>query len=388
MTPEKHAVLSASGAHRWLNCTPSPRLEEQFPESDSEYAKEGTLAHKIAELKVNKCFTKMKPSAYKKAMSTFESDPLYQREMDNYTTSYLEFIKDVYAAYPSKPVISTEQRLDFSHIVPEGFGTGDCIIIGGGKLTVIDFKYGKGVPVSAEDNPQMMLYAIGALNAVSMLYNIKNIELIIFQPRLDNISRWELTSDKLNLWAESIIPIAQSAYNGEGEFKVGDWCRFCRAKGLCRARAVFSQETYDKKHGFLPPLISNNEVGEILKRADVIKKWIADIEEWALHEILSGGQIIGWKAVEGVSRRKFNDTDKALEAAKKAGYDEAVLYERIPITLAAMEKLMGKQKFGELMTEYVVKPEGKPTLAPENDKRPAFSGKITASEAFSEERTN
>lgn len=380
--PDEHAKLSASGAHRWLRCTPSVSLEEQFPDKGGEYAAEGTLAHKICELKLRKHFSTMKPSVYKKELKDLQDDPLYKPEMETFTTAYLDFVKDTAAAFPSKPYIAVEQRLDFSHVAPEGFGTGDCIIIGGETLVVIDFKYGQGVPVSAEENPQMMLYALGALNAFSMLYPIHNVKLVVFQPRIDNVSEWETTTDKLLDWGESIKSTAQAAFEGRGEYVPGDWCRFCRAKNLCRARAVFAQEPFDKYHGFTPPLISSDDVGEILKKADIVKKWIADLEEWALAEILEGRAVSGWKAVEGRSNRQFEDTDKAFASVKAAGYDEAVLYERKPITLTAMEKLLGKKKFEELLSDHVIKPPGKPTLAPESDKREAFTNKITAAEAF------
>ncbi len=383
--PGEHAILSASGAHRWLHCTPSARLEEQFPDQGSEYAAEGSLAHKLAELKLRKHFTIIKPSAFKKELKAIQDDPLYKPEMNSYTDSYLDYIKDITALYPSRPYIAIEQRLDFSHVVPEGFGTGDCIIIGGDTITVIDFKYGQGVPVSSEQNPQMMLYAVGALNTFSLLYSISKVKTAIFQPRIDNISEWETSANEINSWGESIKSVAQSAINGEGEYCAGDWCRFCRAKNLCRARATFSQEPYEQYHGFTPPLISAEDVGKILSRAEVIKKWVTDLEEWALSELLNGGEVPGWKAVEGRSNRQFEDTDKAFEAVKAQGYDEAVLYERKPVTLTAVEKLLGKKKFEEVLASYIIKPPGKPTLAPESDKREAITAKVSATEAFNED---
>lgn len=383
--PEKHALLSASGAHRWLHCSPSARLEEQFPDKGSEYAAEGSLAHKLAELKLRKHFTTLKPSVFKKELKAIQDDPLYKPEMNGYTDAYLDYIKDVASAHPSRPYIAIEQRLDFSHVVPEGFGTGDCIIIGGDTITVIDFKYGRGVPVSPEHNPQMMLYAIGALNTFSLLYSISKVKTAIFQPRIDNVSEWETTADEITAWGESIKPIAQAAINGEGEYHAGDWCRFCRAKNLCRARAAFSQEPYEQYYGFTPPLISAEDVGNILSRAEVIKKWVADLEEWALAELLNGGKVPGWKAVEGRSNRQFGDIGKAFEAVKAEGYDETVLYERKPIALTAVEQLLGKKKFEEVLAPFIIKPPGKPTLAPESDKRGAITVKVSAGEAFKEE---
>ncbi len=386
MTENQHALLSASGAHRWLNCTPSARLETQFPDKGSDYAAEGTLAHRLAELKLRKYFTVMKPSAYKKELKVIREDPLYAAEMDGHTDAYLDYVKDAAAAFTAKPYAAIEQRLDFSEIVPEGFGTGDCLLIGGGTLVIIDFKYGQGVPVNAEENSQMMLYALGAIHAFSMLYDVKTVKMCIFQPRINNIDACEMPAEAIAAWGEKIKPVARMAYEGKGEYMPGDWCRFCRARNLCRARSVFSQEPYDQYNGFLPPLISAEEAGTALRRAGVIKKWIADLEEWALSELLSGGAVPGWKAVEGRSLRQFTDTDKAFEVMKAAGYAEEVLYERKPITLTAAEKLLGKKKFDEILSGYIEKPSGKPTLVPESDKREAITNKITAAEAFSAEK--
>lgn len=383
--PEDHAMLSASGAHRWLHCTPSAKLEEQLPERTSEYADEGRLAHALGELKLRKHFTPVKPSEYKKLLKDIQDNPQYTNEMNSHTDSYLDLIKDVAASYASKPYVAIEQRIDFSHIVPGGFGTGDCIVIGGDHLHIIDLKYGQGVPVTAEDNPQMKLYALGALYIFSLLYNVENVTLTIFQPRLNATSTWGITKAELEEWGESIKPIAQRAFEGQGEYCAGDWCRFCRAKNLCRARAVFSQEPFDQYKGYKPPLISAAEVGVILQRADVIKRWITDLEEWALSEILDGRAVPGWKAVEGRSVRQFADTDTAFKAIQSAGYDEAILYERKPITLTAVEKLLGKTKFDELLTSHVIKPPGKPTLAPDTDKREAFTNRVTAADVFGKE---
>lgn len=386
--PGTHALLSASAAHRWLNCTPSVQLTKDMPDTTSDYAKEGSLAHEMAELKLTKHFTTaVKPSAYKKQLKELQEKEGYSPEMDEHTSKYLDYVKDLASTYKAKPYVAVEQRIDYSHIAPSGFGTTDCVLIGGDTLTVVDFKYGKGVPVSAENNPQMMLYAVGALAVLGILYDIKNIKLCIFQPRLDSISEWEITTGELNAWAESIKPIAQQAFNGEGEYCAGEWCRFCKAKSLCRARAVFSQEPYTQFNGMLPPLISSDEAAEILKKTDVIKKWIIDLEDWALSALLSGETVPGWKAVEGRSNRQFEDIDKAFTALKGAGYDEAVLYERKPLTLTALEKLIGgKAKLEELLSDYIIKPPGKPTLAPESDKRPAITNKVTAAEAFGVKR--
>ncbi|HEY8462441.1 MAG TPA: DUF2800 domain-containing protein, partial [Bacillota bacterium] len=284
----KHALLNASGAHKWLNCTPSARLEETLPESQSVYADEGRLAHAIAELKLRKHFIEpMGPQKFKNALKKLQEDPLYQDEMLKHTDTYLDYVSKIVHSYPAPPYVTIEQRLDYSTFVPEGFGTGDCIIIGGSTLHVIDLKYGKGVPVSAECNPQMMLYGLGAYVKYLMLYPIDQVRLTIVQPRLDSISEWEISIHELVQWGEKYVrPRAQRAYNGQGDFNPGEWCRFCRARATCRARANIHTALEDfgyKK----PPLLSNAEVGEILVRAQELEKWVKDLEEYALSECLA-----------------------------------------------------------------------------------------------------
>ncbi len=381
----QHALLSASSSHKWLHCPPSARLEVRFPESTSTYAEEGRLAHAIAELKLRKHFTPMGPRTFTNALKKLQADSLYQPEMLGHTDTYLEYVQKVCHAYTNAPHVAIEKQLDYSGYAPEGFGTGDCIIIGGNKLHVVDFKYGSGVPVSAEANPQMMLYALGALNAYALLYLIDRVQLTIVQPRLDSVSEYELSADELRAWGESIRPVAKQAFDGAGEFCAGDWCRFCRAKSQCRARneqytAVVSVlEAFGRAR---PPLITNEEMGEILLRAQPIAAWVADLQEYALSAILRGELVPGWKAVEGRSNRQFSDTDEAFKVLTSAGYDEAILYERKPITLTAVEKLTGKPKFVGLLGSYIIKPPGKPTLAPETDTREAIKLNPTAAEVF------
>lgn len=381
-----HALLSASGAERWLNCTPAPRLEDQFPESTSGYAEEGRLAHEIAELKLRRHFIEpMSTRKYNATLKKFQENPIYQDEMLRYTDEYIDYISSIIHGFASPPYIAAEKRLDFSAYVREGFGTGDCIIIGGETLHVIDFKYGKGVPVSAEENPQMKLYALGAHREYSFLYPISRVKMTIIQPRLDNISEYEMTVDALLTWGDFVHPIAEKAFYGEGEYKSGEWCRFCRAKSLCRARADFntSLEEYNRMK---PPLISDEEVGEILSRSRDLVKWIENLEEYALSTCLAGGIIPGWKAVEGRSNRAFSDVDLAFKSLTDSGTDEAVLYERKPITLTKVEDLLGKKQFNELLSGFIIKPPGKPTIAPEKDKRQAITNQITPEEAFGEKQ--
>ncbi|MFZ5975223.1 MAG: DUF2800 domain-containing protein [Bacillota bacterium] len=381
--PEReHALLSASGAHKWLHCPPSARLEDMLPDQTSVYAEEGRLAHAIAELRLRKLYIEpMGPRKFNAALKQLQADPLYQDEMLRYTDTYVEYVQRVVHSYTQPPHIVVEKQLNYSDYAPEGFGTGDCIIIGGHALHIIDFKYGKGVSVSAESNPQMGLYALGALKEYALVYDIDVVTMAIIQPRLDNISEHLTTADDLRAWGESIKPAAQQAYNGEGEFCAGEWCRFCRAKAQCRAQAD-THLALEVFGGKLPPLLTNKEVGDILVRARNLQAWVSSLEDYALSELLKGEEIPGWKAVEGRSTRQFINTDEAFAALVAAGYDEALLYERKPITLTSVEKLLGKAKFDELLKSRIEKPPGKPALALLSDKREAITNKTTAAEAF------
>lgn len=382
----EHALLSASSAHRWLMCPPSAKLEQQFPDEGSAYAAEGTLAHSIAELKVRKQFVEpMGPRKFANALKKLQEDPLYQEEMLEHTDRYVDEIKRIVLSYPAKPYVAVEQRLDFSAFVPDGFGTGDCIVIGGDELNVIDLKYGKGVAVEAKDNPQLRLYAVGAVLRYGMLYDIRTVRTTIVQPRLNSVSSEELPKNDLMLWAETVVkPTAVAAAEGKGGYFAGDWCRFCRARTQCKARAThyLTLDKYEKKD---PGLLSDAEIGDILYRAQDLKAWVADLEEYALAQTLSGAEVPGWKAVEGRSLRQFTDQEAAFRALVAAGTPEAVLYERKALTLAAAEKAVGKATFAEICGPYIDKPPGKPTLVPDTDKRPAISNKTTAAEAFGAE---
>ena len=370
MSEKAHALLSASSSHRWLHCTPSARLEDTIPETTSEYAEEGRLAHDIAELKLRKYFTEpMGVRAFNSRLKKLQENPLYQAEMLTHTDSYLDYVSGIAHGFSAPPYVAIEKRLDFSAYVPEGFGTGDCIIIGGNVLYVIDLKYGKGVPVSAEENPQMLLYALGALSEYSILYAIDTVKVIIVQPRLDSISEYEIAVNDLLYWATNVVmDAAKRAFKAEGEFVPGEHCRFCRAKALCRARSDFHL-ALEAQYPLRPPLISNEEVGRILVRAQDLANWLSNLEEYALAECLAGNEIPGWKAVEGRSNRQFIDQGKAFAKLLASGTEEAMLYKREPLTLASVEKLLGKPKFKELLAEHVNTPPGKPALAPASDKR-------------------
>lgn len=386
-TPEKHALLSASSASRWLKCTAAPRFEEQFPEKTSEYAEEGRLAHAICELKVIKKFTtQITPRTYTTRLNKLKKEPYYADEMDKTSDLYVEHLTEKAMTYDSKPYVAVEVQVDFAEYVPEGFGTCDCIMIGGDTLNITDYKHGKGVPVSAEGNAQMRLYALGALKRYAAIFGntIKRVCMTIDQPRIqDEPSTETITVEDLRAWGESIKPAAAKAYMGLGEFCPGEHCRFCRGKAQCKARADINTALEEFKdcvpqNGEKPPLfgqgvLTDEEIGDLLIRGKELVAWYKDLEEYALNALLNGGTIPGWKAVAGRSNRTFTDTDAAIAAVIAAGYDEALVYERKPKTLTELEKLMGKTEFAAKVGEFVVKPLGKPTLAPITDKREPYS---------------
>lgn len=381
-----HALLSASGAHRWLICTPSAKLEETLPDTTSEAAKKGTLAHEIAELKLRKVFVEpIGARTFNSRLKKFKEHPIYEPDMDTNTTAYLEYVQGIVHGYNSPPYVTIEREVDLRAYVPESFGTSDCIILGGKQLHVIDYKNGQGKPVTAEDNPQMKLYALGALRAYSLLYDIETVHLAIVQPKVwDRPSEWSLSAADLLAWGESIKPIAALAFAGEGEYKPGEHCGFCRAKDTCRARVeqFFSAGSLAPMK---PPIISMEEVGEVLKQAEGIVSWYNDLKKLALAEILKGGEVQGWKAVEGRGSRDYFDLDQAFAHLQENGIAEAVLYVRQPLTLPALEKELGKKQYAELLEDagHVVKRSGAPTLAPIEDKRPAFTGQIDPASVFS-----
>ena len=366
-----HAVLSASGSHRWLACTPSARLEEQFPDTTSEAALEGTLAHEICELKVQQLLNGVDIEAL---IDTKREHELYQEEMDRYTSDYAEFIRNEMIGYPSNPYVALEKRVDLTAYIPEGFGSCDCILIGNNTIEVIDFKYGKGVPVSAENNPQMMLYALGAYEAYKVLFAFDKVKMTIFQPRIDNTNSWECSLDELLAFGESVKIKATMAFNGAGEFEPGEHCRFCRARATCRARADHSvQLAFEDGFGQKGPLLDNSEIGKYIEMGEDVAKWVEDLKEYALSQCLAGQEVAGYKAVAGRSSRGWTDQDEAFNALMEYGVDEAMLYERKPLTVAKIEKMMGKKSFAEAIGGLVVKTEGKPTLVPESDKREAIN---------------
>lgn len=382
----EHAVLSASSAHKWLVCTPSVRLEEQFENVSSDYMKEGTLAHAIAEFQVRSYF--LEPLTKKKkdeGLNEFKSLELYNDEMISHTEFYLDYIKQQAMQTHKKPFITVEKRVDYSHIAPEGFGTADCIMIFEDTLHVIDFKYGKGVKVDAEHNSQMMLYALGAIKEYSLFYNIKNIKLSIVQPRLDNISEWECTVEELNNWAETEVKSqAQKAFMGLGEYVPGEHCKFCRAKKECKARAEKYMPIIETLKKVNPNLLTNEAIGGILKDSIGLDDFLKDLKSCALEKILKNEEIPGWKAVEGKSNRMITDVDKAFEVLEANGFEKDILFERKPLGLTALEKIVGKKKLTKTIGIFIEKPKGAPTLAPESDKREKYNLKSSAMEDFAE----
>ena len=386
-----HALLSASGAHRWLLCTPSAKLEEQFPDTASDTAGEGTLAHELAELKVRNYFNPGEVSKRKLtyAINKLKKDRLWQDEMLTHTDTYLDYIREVSVKLPSQPSVEIEKHLDLSAYIPGGFGTADFIMLQGEDLYVMDFKYGKGVPVFAEENPQMLLYALGAFEAYKILYSIKQIHLAIIQPRLDSISEWGCSLEELLKFGIYVKERAALAFEGAGEFCPGEkQCRFCRAKAVCRARAEENVRlAFSPDKGKLPPLITNAEVGNYLLQGEDVAKWLSDLKDYALKECLAGKKIPGWKAVEGRGQRDWTDMDAAFERLTKSGLtEEVMLWEKKPLTLAQIEKLVGKKDFQDAVGEFVTKKAGKPALVKQSDKREAITNKVTAAEAFKEEK--
>lgn len=362
----RHAVLSASSSHRWTKCTPAARLELEFDDNESSAAAEGTAAHALAEHKLRKAL-KMRS---KKPISPFDCD-----EMDEYTDAYVDFVLEQLELAKqtcSDPLVLIEQHLDFSKYVPDGFGTGDCVLISDKALHIIDLKYGMGILVNAERNSQMMLYSLGALEIYDSLYDIDEVSMTVFQPRRDNVSTWTIPVDELRDWAENELKLkAELAFKGEGEYCPGDWCTFCRAAVKCRARAEEKLKLAQSEFR-LPPLLSDAEIEDVLGKLNDITKWANDLLAYATDAAVNHGkQWSGYKVVAGRSVRKFKDEDDVAEAAKANGYKD--IYRQSLITLTEFEKLMGKAKFNEVLGDLVYKPPGKPTLVPVSDKRPAIN---------------
>ena len=375
MPPKGHAVLSASSSERWLNCPPSTRLCEAYEDKSSDYAAEGTDAHTLCEYRL------------KQALGIPAEDPIenlswYNEEMEECAAGYAAYVVELLETAKqtcSDPVVMIEQRVDFSRWVQEGFGTADCILIADGVLNIVDYKHGKGVEVSAVANPQMKLYALGALEIFDGIYDIDAVRMTIFQPRKSNVSIDELDKDALLTWADTeLTEKAQLAYEGQGNFSCGEWCRFCKAKAECRERAEanLALARYDFQS---PALLDDEEIAGILGKVDALTAWASDVKEYALQQAISGKEWTGWKLVEGRSNRKYTSDAAVAAAVESVGLDP---YEHKVLGVTAMQKLLGKTRFEELLSPYIEKPQGKPTLVPESDKRPAMN---TAKTDFMEE---
>lgn len=382
-----HALLSASGSSRWLACPPSAKLGEQFEETTSTYAEEGSLAHAFAELELAKALKLIKTREYNKQLKEIKASELYLPEMDDYVQEYvtlvMERISKAKADFQGVTCL-LEQRLDYSRWVPEGFGTGDAVLIYPGTVEVIDFKYGKGVAVDAEHNPQMMLYGLGAYEQYNILYDVEIVRMTIMQPRLDSVSMFELSAVELVRWAEETVkPTAEKAFAGQGDFKAGDHCRFCPAKATCRTRAEANLEL--AKYDFAePPTLSKDEIGDILAKAEELQKWAADVQAFALDKAVNHGvKFPGFKLVEGRSNRKYVDDAAVTEALLAEGYEvEAIHKPKELLGITAMERFLGKKKFNTILGDLVIKPEGRPTLVAESDKRPEINSVAAAQDDF------
>lgn len=398
-TPNEHALLSASSAERWLHCTAAPRYEEQFPESSSDYAEEGRLAHSICELYARKKFAPMSTRKFNSDLKKLQENPFYQEEMLTTADAYVQYLTEKAMTYERTPYVAQEVRVDFSDYVREGFGTCDCIMIGGDTLHITDYKHGKGVPVSSTGNPQMRLYALGALHQYMPIYGdaIKRVSMGICQPRLHaEVQEDSLTVEELLAWGEEIKPVSEIAFSGLGSFVPGDYCRFCRGRAKCCKRAeqytaledfkdcviegklpLHEQATNDQLRDcgeVIPGVLTDADIGDLLKRGAALKTWLKDLEDYATETLLQGGVIPGWKIVAGKSNRAFRDDEEALQIMLKAGYEKEKLYE--PKSLAELEKVIGKKPFAELLGEQIYKPAGKPTLAVVADPRPVYNSAV------------
>lgn len=377
-----HALLSPSSAHRWLNCPLAPRLEAQLPEKPSTYAKEGTIAHSVCEITAKKKFKKVKAAEYNKVIKKLKSDELWDDEMLRTAELYVEHLSERAMSFENEPYIAFEVKVDISDYVPEAFGRCDCVMFGDDTLVITDYKHGKGVTVSPEMNPQLMLYALGALKLYQPLFGaaLKNVAIYIDQPRLNSYEGWECSTDDLLVWGKRVKAKAQMAFMGFGEYHAGEWCQFCRANGICKAQSEQQVSAFDDFAGAPdmtnPALLSPEEISVVLERGQNLVAWFEAVKEKALEAALNGTKIPGYKVVEGRSTRIWINQDAALEKLQSSGIDRSVIYDSVPKTLAQLEKLLGAAKFRELVGEFVVKPQGKPTLATETDSRKEYNSAV------------
>lgn len=373
----KHALLSASGSSRWLRCTPSARLEEKFEESkQSVYAREGTLAHEFADVKLRHLNGEISEKILNKELSKLRKDDLYTDEMEPEVQKYIDAVWEAFCVARAKhpdAILLIEERFDFTHLVEKGFGTGDATIIADDLLDIWDLKYGKGIRVEAEENSQLMLYGSGALRKFDLMYDIKKVRLNIGQPRLDHISSWELSTRKLESWGEKHVkPKALKAYAGEGRKSAGSWCRWCKVKAMCNTLAKHNIKL--AQHEFKDPhLLTNLELTEIYKQQPMLVDWVNAVGKHLLSQALQGKKVPGYKVVEGRSNRKWSNDEEVKKILEQELYDLDEYSDTKVKGVPAIEKLLGKHDFEALVRQFVVKPPGKATLVSENDKRPEYS---------------
>lgn len=362
-----HALLSASSAHRWLNCPPSAVAAEAYPRKDTEYTKEGTLAHEVAEIVARRTVPPLYPDT-----DTMEFPDGATEEMTECAWGYADYILE--HTESEDALVMLEQRVDFSPWVPDGYGTADCIIIQGDTMDVIDYKYGKGVSVSAVDNPQEMCYGLGALNDYGFAYEIERVRLHIYQPRLNNVSVHEMTAADLLAWGDSIKSVAEQAAKGKGKYNAGAWCKFCPHAGRCRTLTKVCSE-YVQTHGLkvCVPVLAPHEVAEVLTMEPMVSLWLKRVKDQALSTMLEGGEVPGYKVVAGRGKRQWSDDLEAAGLLKAAGYAQEDITETSLLSVAKMEKALGKKKVAELLGGQILTINGSPTIAPESDKRPAYN---------------
>lgn len=377
-----HARLSPSSAERWIACPPSVKLSERFPDTTTSYAEEGTTAHLVAEITIRKALGLITEQEAATRMEEAELSLYYTKDMPGNLESYVEYVVS-HAA--DADFVGLEERLVIGEWVPGGYGTSDAVIIKGDLLEVVDLKYGQGVPVSATGNPQFRLYGLGAVNEWLMLYPFSRVRCTVIQPRLDSISSEELGVPELLDWAERVLrPAALLAEKGEGEYRSGDHCRWCKAKAVCRRRAEDNMAL--ARYEFAEPaLLTNEDIADVLSAAGELKTWVSDVEAYALDQALNhGASFHGYKLVEGRSLRQLTDEDGAVRILLENGIAEDALYTRSLVGIPAMEKLVGKRRLAELLKDHIVKPQGKPTLVKDTDKRPAINSTEAAAQDFKE----
>ena len=369
-----HARLNASSSNRWMMCPPSVKLSEQFEDKPSPYAEEGTFLHELCELKLHRYLGDMTADLIEQQYAEHRDNDFYSDEAESVTDEYVAFCIETIEAVRSScpdPLIMVEHRLDYSEYVPEGYGTGDLVIVADGVIEVIDFKGGRGVRVEAQRNSQLMLYGLGALLEFDPLYDIRTVRMTIVQPRLSNTSAYEIAADDLIRWADSEVrPKALLAYKGRGEFCAGEWCRFCKARYTCRKRSEYHMRLAEQDFR-QPDLLSDEEIADILPVAESLNSWVQDLLAYATQEAVSGKSWPGYKLVAGRSIRRYTSEAEVIKAATEAGYTD--IYKTALLGVGDLEKRMGRKRFSEVLGRYIIKPTGAPTLVPESDPRKPYS---------------